>query len=136
MVCPQELVQVGNEWVAMKIGPGTKPASFQTGKDILQQNIEAVKMASETPKTVPVTQLPKEAEKVEKKGDSAAPIAILSSLQGLVELSIHVDCGGYTNFDLKCPPLPIDQALAKMESDAQKTVAMMHRIMIEAKRGF
>ena len=130
-----ELVQVGNEWVAMKIGPGTKPATFQTGKDILQQNIEAVKMAPETPKSEPVTQLPKEAEKVEKKGDNVAPVEVLSATGG-VELAIHVNLGNYSSFDLKVTGINGEHARQLLQQEAAPTIVLAKGIIQEASKGY
>jgi len=53
-----------------------------------------------------------------------------------VELSVHLDCGSYSNFDLKAPALPIDQAIARIEADGMKSIAMMRRLMTAAKKGY
>ena len=53
-----------------------------------------------------------------------------------VEVKIHLDCGSYSNFDLTIPGLPTDQALAKIEEDGMKFVAVLHRLMAEAKKGY
>ncbi len=53
-----------------------------------------------------------------------------------VELKVHLDCGSYSNFDLTVPGFPIDQAIAKIEADALKSIAMMHRLMAAAKKGY
>jgi hypothetical protein len=53
-----------------------------------------------------------------------------------VELKIHLDCGSYSNIDLTQPGLPIDQAIVKIEADAMKAIAMMHRLMAASKKGY
>jgi hypothetical protein len=53
-----------------------------------------------------------------------------------VEVKIHLDCGSYSNFDLTVPGLPTDQALAKIEEDGMKFVALLHRLMAAAKKGY
>jgi hypothetical protein len=53
-----------------------------------------------------------------------------------VELKIHLDCGSYSNFDMTVPAMPIDQAIARVEADGKKAIALMHRLMAASKKGF
>lgn len=53
-----------------------------------------------------------------------------------VGLKVHLDCGSYSNFDMTVPDMPIDRAIARIEADGVKAIALMHRLMAAAKKGF
>ena len=165
------LLKVGDQEVVHKIGPGALGDQFKTGKEILQQNLDAkraetsqadaalaqinkenaegdawikenkefAESLAKPPQTVPATQPPKEPEKVAQNEAMALPVpshAIVETAECPVELKIHLDCGSYSNFDLSAPALPIDQAIARIEADGLKAIAMMHRMMAASKKGY
>ncbi|MFA5208656.1 MAG: hypothetical protein WC428_08500, partial [Candidatus Paceibacterota bacterium] len=241
-----QLVDNAGVWVIKKIGPGAKDAAFQTGKDLLQQNLEKKKAedaaaaqvkkeddeaqarmaenaayakqlaedafvkdqvskmcldcehtaycpthdckggcgteaakfkpkapeggidgivaatranaekAMEASGAAPTVQTPMEPEKPAPVATATAPhvnpgakvtvnpVIINDTLRQApadptecpVELKIHLDCGSYSNFDLSAPAMPIDQAIARIEADGLKAIAMMHRMMASSKKGF
>ena len=195
-----QLSKQGEEWVVANMGKyeeefGERP--FQTGKEILQQNLDSkraetekaqaalaqikkeneegdkriqenveslkesvqFKMDPNAPKdekgqsgfsktftdtakqettkkalsTLPVSNTPIESVKVPQNTNVAVPDAVAECP---VELKVHLDCGSYSNFDLTVPAMPIDQAIARVEADAKKAIAVMHRLMAEAKKGY
>ena len=165
------LLKVDGKEVAHKIGPGALGEQFKSGKEILQENLDAkraetsqtdaalaqinkenaegdarikenkefAESLAKTPQTVPATQLPNEPEKVAQKEAKVAPapsLAIAETAECPVELKIHLDCGSYSNFDLSVPALPIDQAIARIEADGLKAIAMMHRMMAASNKGY
>jgi len=142
---------------------GEKP--FRTGKEILQENLdqkraetahadaalaqinkeneqaaarekenqEYLKTLTEGQKPMSTPEPTKEPENSPQNEAVTTPDAIQECP---VELKVHLDCGSYSNFDLTVPGLPIDQAIAKIEADALKSIAMMHRLMAAAKKGY
>jgi hypothetical protein len=115
----------------------TKAAEDAAGDARIKENAdhvkELVKDTQQAPPTVPAV-VP---AKVPEKHQQNASVTVLETLAECpVELKVHLDCGSYSNFDLTVPGLPIDQALAKIEQDGQKAIAMMHRLMAASKKGF
>ena len=105
----------------------------------IKENKEFAESLAKPPQTVPATQSPKEPEKVAQNEAKVAPapsLAIVETAECPVELKIHLDCGSYSNFDLSAPALPIDQAIARIEADGLKAIAMMHRMMAASKKGY
>ena len=84
-------------------------------------------------KPMPATETPTEPEK-SPQNESSTDIRPLKECP--VEIKIHLDCGSYSNFDLTIPGLPVDQALAKIEQDGKKFIAVLHRLMAESKKGY
>ena len=157
-----ELVQTSNEWVAMKIGPGTKPDSFNTGKQLLQQNIDAMKQpqketmteldiaklkaeseatikAQGAPKTVATPVPTKEPDKVPQNADNAVPDVVLHSpilagteIMGAVSLKIHINLGSFCNFDLGVEGATGQHARQLLAQEAEKSIPLVANIMKEA----
>jgi hypothetical protein len=104
-----------------------------------QENQEYLKTLTEGQKPMPApepTTTPEKSQQNESVTLPEAPDTTGPGKECPVELKIHLDCGSYSNIDISLPGLPIDQAIAKIESDAMKSIALMHRLMAEAKKGF
>ena len=97
------------------------------------ENQEYLKTLSGASKTMPTTEPTEKKEIVQQNANVSVSDTVVECP---VELKVHLDCGSYSNFDLTIPGLPIDQAIVRVESDAKKAIAMMHRLMAEAKKGY
>ena len=53
-----------------------------------------------------------------------------------VEVGVHIDMGGYTNFDLKLADISGDRARQRIENDSLKMIGVMRRLMTAAKKGY
>lgn len=112
------------------------------GDKRIEENKEYLKTLTEpsgTEKPMPTTESTTEPEKCQQDATVNVPEAPGTTdpiKECPVELKVHLDCGSYSNFDLTVPGLPIDQAIGKIEADAKKAIAMMHRLMAEAKKGY
>lgn len=138
---------------------------FKTGSEILKENLDQ-KKAEQQKSDAALAQIKKEEEQAAARikenqehiktlveGQKTMPTPEPTETTGIVpqnanmsvsgaiaecpvELKVHLDCGSYSNFDLTIPAMPIDQAIIRVESDAKKAIAMMHRLMAEAKKGY
>jgi len=108
-----------------------------------KENQEYLKTLTEGQKPMSTPEPTKEPENSPQNDDMTVPAAsektnpLTDPLKDCpVEVKIHLDCGSYSNFDLTIPGLPTDQALAKIEEDGMKFVALLHRLMAESKKGY
>ena len=53
-----------------------------------------------------------------------------------IEVGVHIDMGGYTNFDLKLADISGDRARQRIEGDSMKMIGVMRRLMTAAKKGY
>ena len=68
-----ELIQSGEKWVAMKVGPAPEEyPGFKSGKDILKENLEAVKSTTVPPAPATVPKVPVTEETLEKFNERMA----------------------------------------------------------------
>jgi hypothetical protein len=99
----------------------------------IKENQEHIKTLTGAQKSMPTPEPTNEPEICQQNANVNVSDAIVECP---VELKVHLDCGSYSNFDLTVPGLPIDQAIARVEADATKTIALMHRLMAAAKKGY
>jgi len=53
-----------------------------------------------------------------------------------IEVGVHIDMGGYTNFELKLADISGDRARQRIEGDSMKMIGVMRRLMTAAKKGY
>jgi hypothetical protein len=53
-----------------------------------------------------------------------------------IEVGVHIDMGGYTNFDLKLADISGDRVRKRIEDDSMKMIGVMRRLMTAAKKGY
>jgi phage recombination protein Bet len=61
-----ELIQSGDKWIAMKVGPAPEGAGFKSAKEILQENLDAIKSTPTPPAAATVPNVPVKEESLDE----------------------------------------------------------------------